>query len=228
MAIRSSKLEKLTIQTYRDRARRQRIGCFKVMFNPPSFSLSHKAVFAAESPMDSSGPKHTYSHSAARSITLDFVFDGTGVAPGSSALGSVSRQIEDFLGKTIYMNGDIHEPNHLRLEWGDGPLQNFDCRMTSADVTYSLFDKSGAPLRATIKCTFADDVDDDKKQALDRKRSPDLTHARVVKAGDTLPLLCKEIYGASHYYLRVAQANHLDDFKNLVPGAMIRFPPLAK
>ena len=56
-------------------------------------------------------------------------------------------------------------------------------------------------------------------------QSPDLTHRRVVKEGDTLPLLCREIYGAPAYYLRVAQVNGLDDFRILTPGQELFFPP---
>jgi nucleoid-associated protein YgaU len=40
------------------------------------------------------------------------------------------------------------------------------------------------------------------------------------------PLLTKEVYGTSAYYLRVAQVNGLDDFRNLTPGQALIFPPL--
>ena len=50
---------------------------------------------------------------------------------------------------------------------------------------------------------------------------------RTVKSGDTLPLLCKEIYGSSAYYLRVAADNELDDFRHLVPGQTLYFKPLS-
>jgi nucleoid-associated protein YgaU len=178
--------------------------------------------------IDTMAPKNTYSHSEARTTSFDFVFDGTGVVPGAPPAGSVSKQIDTFLKSTMHMNGSSHEPNYLRIQWGDGPLQNFDCRMESADVTYSLFDKSGAPLRATIKASVREDLDDPKRNRLEGKQSPDLTHVREVKVGDTLPLLCKQIYGSSRYYVRVAQANQLDSFRQLVPGSVIRFPPLAK
>ena len=49
-----------------------------------------------------------------------------------------------------------------------------------------------------------------------------------MKSGDTLPLLSKAMYGSSQYYLRVAQINNLDDFRNLTPGQAIIFPPLEK
>ena len=64
--------------------------------------------------------------------------------------------------------------------------------------------------------------------AKENKTSPDLSHSRIVKSGDTLPLLSKEIYGSAVHYLRVAQANGLDNFRSLTPGQQIVFPPLEK
>ena len=58
--------------------------------------------------------------------------------------------------------------------------------------------------------------------------SADLTHVRLVKAGDTLPRLCDEIYGEPRMYLEVARANDLDHFRALQPGMRIAFPPLEK
>jgi nucleoid-associated protein YgaU len=54
-----------------------------------------------------------------------------------------------------------------------------------------------------------------------------MTHERIVVAGDTLPAMAQAIYGNSMYYLQVAAYNHLENFRNLVPGTKISFPPLA-
>jgi nucleoid-associated protein YgaU len=126
------------------------------------------------------------------------------------------------------MDGTIHEPKFLKIQWGEGALKDFDCRLESADVEYTSFDRNGAPLHATLKTTFVEDLDPEKRTKLEGKNSPDLSHTRVVKSGDTLPLLAKEIYGSAEYYLRLAQANDLDDFRNLTPGQEIVFPPLEK
>ena len=64
-----------------------------------------------------------------------------------------------------------------------------------------------------------------KEEAQKRTSSPDLTHRRVVVEGDTLPQLCREIYGSPEHYLRVAQVNGLDDFRDLSPGQELFFPP---
>ncbi|PON10328.1 hypothetical protein C2W62_50650, partial [Candidatus Entotheonella serta] len=74
--------------------------------------------------------------------------------------------------------------------------------------------------------TFGEDLHPTKRARKEGKSSPDLSHTRLVKRGDTLPLLTKEIYGTSSHYLRVAQVNGLDDFRNLTPGQTLFFPPL--
>jgi nucleoid-associated protein YgaU len=49
-----------------------------------------------------------------------------------------------------------------------------------------------------------------------------------VKKGDTLPLMCYRIYGDSRYYLQVAMANRLTNFRNLQVGDELFFPPIEK
>jgi nucleoid-associated protein YgaU len=84
------------------------------------------------------------------------------------------------------------------------------------------------PLRAVITANFTDNSDDQTRVALAQDQSSDLTHRRVFKAGDNLPRLCQEIYGNPQLYLKVAQANGLDDFRNLAPGTAVLFPRLEK
>jgi LysM repeat protein len=203
------------------------------MFNPESFSMTHKNVLEKlRQGINTSGRTARYSHSKSDTLSLDLVFDGTAVSDmGISALLemgalSVSDQIKGFLEACFYMDGKIHEPKFLKINWGDGPLKDFECRLESVDIDYTSFEKSGTPLRAKLKTKFVEDIDPEKRNKKDRKSSPDLSHSRVVKPGDTLPLLCKEIYGSSGHYLRVAQANDLDDFRNLIPGQQIKFPPV--
>jgi nucleoid-associated protein YgaU len=100
--------------------------------------------------------------------------------------------------------------------------------LKSVDINYTTFDADGSPLHAELAAQFLEDLAPKKKSALDNLLSPDLTHRRLVKAGDTLPLLCRDIYGTPEHYLRVAEANGLDDFRHLIPGQELLFPPYAK
>ena len=84
------------------------------------------------------------------------------------------------------------------------------------------------PLRALITATFVDNADDKTRVAIAQDKSSDLTHRRILKAGENLPQLCDEIYGDPRLYVKVAEANGFDHFRSLEPGTVILFPPLEK
>jgi len=227
------KLEKLQIIAHENAGR---LGLpkstFTVMFNPSTIEARHENVFQKLQGINTSGRANLFSHGRSESVTLDLVFDGTGVSqsfgvalPGSG-FPSVSRQVDDFLDACFRMDGKIHAPRHLTLLWGDGPLRGFECRMDRVTIQYTAFDRNGSPLRATLKTSFVEDLSPEKRAALENKSSPDLTHHRVVRRGDSLPMLCREIYGTPDPYLFVADANRLDDFRRLAPGQELVFPPL--
>jgi nucleoid-associated protein YgaU len=91
-----------------------------------------------------------------------------------------------------------------------------------------MFRPDGVPLRAVITAAFTENSDDQTRVAVEQKQSPDLTHLRITRAGENLPMLCNQIYGDPRLYLRVAQANGIDDFRNIPPGTRVFFPPLEK
>lgn len=231
------KLKKLTIKAYKkeQRASKDLVGTFEAMFNPPSFSQKYEIQYRKNQGLNSTDKEAQYVLSKPRELNLKLILDGTGVnESGMSSLGkkpkTVSKRVKEFLDLTFQMNSSTHEPNYLMVEWGgekDGGLI-FSCRLSNVDVSYTSFNPDGSPLRAELDVTLISDKDTKKRIAEDNKNSPDLTHYRLVKSGDTLPLLSKEIYGSSSYYFRVAQVNHLDDFRNLTPGQSLFFPPLQR
>jgi nucleoid-associated protein YgaU len=104
----------------------------------------------------------------------------------------------------------------------------FKGRCTGLNIAYKLFNPDGAPIRAICKVTFKEFKEENLRVAEENNQSPDLTHYRVVKKGDTLPLLCFLIYGDSRHYLEVARANKLVNFRNLTVGEELSFPPFDK
>lgn len=225
MSLSLFKLEKLKIQVF---ATRKRSGMpqetFLAMFNPESYSRSHVNVFNNAQAINSSSRSARYSMSRPENLTLKIVLDGTGVIrPNPLMAGSVSKEVERFLELTSYMDGDIHEPRFLTILWGD---LHFKCRLKSVTINYTLFDNSGLPLRAELDTVFVADLDDKERIRKENKNSPDLTHRRMVRAHDTLPLMCEKIYGSAEYVTQVARANDLDSFRDIAPGQELYFPPL--
>jgi len=226
------KLEKLEIQVFSTRERTVPSDSFKVMFNPESYTQSYENVFNALQGINTSGRSAKYSLSKPSDLSLKLILDRTGATEYglSSLMGAlsgtskdVSQMVQEFLELTAYMDGDIHEPKFLTIAWGN---LNFKCRLKSVTVNYTLFDSGGIPLRAELDTTFVADIDDKARLKQENKNSPDLTHWRIVRAHDTLPLMCEQIYGSADYVIKVAKANKLNDFRNLVPGQELFFPPI--
>jgi Contractile injection system tube protein len=159
---------------------------------------------------------------------LDFalLLDGTGVVPkndGGEPTLPVHQQL-DALRKVVFEYvGGKHEPRHVCVVWGS---LIFYGRLTTLSTQFTLFKPDGRPLRAKVALSFVGFLTRQQAQRAANRQSPDLTHRVEVREGDTLPLLCHRVYGDAAYYPEVAGHNRLRDFRRLVPGTVLSFPPL--
>lgn len=216
-------LEKLLIKAY-DKAdySGQPISQFEAFINPNEITLAYEYEWDAAQGHGTTGSRMNFKKAKPGDLSLTFFIDGTG-ASGTPL--DVQAKIQEFQTVTGY-NGAIHRPNYLKVTWGTLSVKR--CVLKSASIAYKLFKPDGVPLRAVITAGFTDNSDDQTRVAMAQDQSPDLTHVRLVKAGDTLPALCDAIYGDPSYYLEVARANGIDHFRRLAPGTRIVFPPLEK
>ncbi|MBK7029900.1 MAG: hypothetical protein IPH45_12105 [Bacteroidales bacterium] len=216
-------LERLIIQAYTtpDYSGKA-VDEFESYVNPNEITLSYEVEYDSAQGTGTTKSRMEFKKMKPGDLTLNFFIDGTG-ANGRKA--EVQQLVEKFQSVTGY-NGDIHRPNYLIIVWGT--IQVRRCILKSASIAYKMFRPDGIPLRAVITAVFTDNADDQSRVAEAQDQSPDLTHIRMVKAGSSLPAMCYEIYGDPSYYLEVARANRLDNFRRLVPGSKIFFPPLEK
>ena len=217
-------LEKLVVQAYSapDYAESSLIDSFESYVNPNEITLAYEMEYDSAQGSGTTGSRMDFKKVKPGDLSLSFFLDGTGA---NGVKIEVQQQVEKFQTLTGY-NGDIHRPNYLKVAWGT--LQVKRCVLKSASIAYKLFKPDGTPLRAVIAATFVDAVADQTRVALAQDSSPDLTHVRVLRAGDTLAALCGQIYGEPALYLKVARANGLDGVRHLPPGTRVRFPPLVK
>ena len=231
-----AEVDKLKITAYKDVDFKKPTGdTFTVMYNPNTFSRSYSTVWDNRSPQGGTAATQSYRRRNSDSVSFEFLFDGTGVSgignkssEPKNAKGKASyvqKQIDAFLKITQELNGETHQPNFLELSWG---TFIFHCVLTTATVTYKLFHSSGTPLRATVKATFTQNMSLTEQAAKAGLSSPDLTHVKIVKAGETLPLIAKEVYGNPLLYLEIARVNNLNNFRKLQPGQKLVLPPVNK
>ncbi len=216
-------LEKMLIKAYEEADfSGEAIDEFEAYINPHELTIAYEMEYDSAQGSGTTGSRMEFKKVKPGDMSLTFFIDGTGA---NGVKVDVQERVEKFQAVTGY-NGNIHRPNYLKVVWGT--LQVKRCVLKSASIAYKLFKPDGVPLRAVVTANFTDSSDDETRVALAQDASPDLTHQRIVKAGDSLPLLCYQIYRDSSYYLDVARANNLDDFRNLEPGTRLYFPPLEK
>jgi hypothetical protein len=195
---------------------------FTAFVNPSEITLAYEMEYDAAQGAGTTGGRMEFKKIKPGDMSLTFFLDGTGA--GGTPL-DVQAAIAQFQTVTGY-NGDIHRPNYLKVVWGT--LQVKRCVLKGASIAYKLFRPDGVPLRAIITANFTDASDDQTRVAMQQDQSADLTHVRVVKAGETLPGLCGRVYGEPGWYLAVARFNRLDNFRVLAPGTRIVLPPAEK
>lgn len=236
-------LEKLTIIPCSDATYNTSSGKpYIALINPEQIEQELALHYTDNAADGGSGEEKTFSKIPAQKMTLKFLFDGTGVidtstssiakaagefsgapATGKSNGGTVKEQIEKFKETTTKFKPDTHEPNYLKIFWGDIVFKG---RITSLKITYTLFKPNGEPLRAIGDAVFEESIDRATQNAAENRNSPDLTHVRTVMEGETLPGMCHRIYKNSKLYLQVAKVNGLSNYRKLEVGTKLFFPPI--
>lgn len=206
----------------------QPTGFFYVaQVNPESYSLDHSVVYNEEQAQGAPGGAAAFHKMPPRTMSFEVVFDATGAigdTPADLLRGAgIVAQVKLFK-KTVYdYFGNAHRPPYVQILWGS---LLFPCQVKTIGFSYKLFSPEGVPLRATAKVSFEEVISNSLITRLADALSADLTHVRTVQAGDTLPLLCYQIYGDSTLYPQVATANGLASCRSLRVGQQLAFPPL--
>ncbi|VXB30236.1 conserved hypothetical protein [Flavobacterium sp. 9AF] len=224
----AGELKKLKVVAYSDPEFSSKVadGEFDTLMNPEKYTFHYKIEQDEQQAAGTSTVSPRFKKTLPENLELEFVFDRTGVIEGKEALESgIIDDIEKFKKVILDYNGEEHKPNYLVISWGS---LLFKGSLTEMDIEFKLFKPDGTPIRAVAKAKFTGFVEDDLRAARENNKSPDLTHIRIVKEGDTLPLLSYKIYGDAKYYLEVAKANNIINFRKLKTGQEIFFPPLQK
>ncbi|MCC9018710.1 MULTISPECIES: hypothetical protein [Flavobacterium] len=224
----AGELEKLKIVAYSDPQFNNKIadGKFSTLMNPEKYTYHYKIETDDTQASGTSTVSPKFNKKLPENLELDFVFDRSGVISGyKSSSNGIIDDIEKFKKVILDYNGDEHKPNYLMISWG---TLLFKGALTEMEIEFKLFNPDGTPIRAIAKAKFQGFVEDNLRAARENNKSPDLTHYRIVKEGDTLPLMTYHIYGDSKYYLEVAKVNNIINFRKLKTGQKLFFPPLQK
>lgn len=226
----TGEFEKLKIYAYTDpgcgddKLAKLPVNPIVAMINPENYSEEIKIEFNNGQANGTSGNQPRFEKKLPSELALEFLYDNTGIIddrPRDDISNDIA-QLKDFL---MGYDGDIHQTRFFKFVWGTALMKGV---CSALNITYKLFNPDGKPIRAICKVTIKEVTEEQRRVLEQNNHSPDLTHFRIVKRGDTLPLMCYQIYGDAKYYMQVAQVNRLANFRQLEPGSELFFPPFNK
>ena len=218
-------LKKLVFIPCTDAACTQEVSAekYEVMYNPNNIAVKLQIERDDKQANGETSSPQNFIKIKPQDYSFEFIIDGTGA--NGETKKDVPQEVSDFLSTVYYLKGNEHQPRYLKILYGSVLLK---CVLKSVDITYNLFSPGARPLRAKVNASFTSCLDQDLSEMINNKSSPDLTHQRKFKRSDKLISMSNAIYKKNSYYLEVARANNLDNFRNLSEGTEVFFSPVSK
>lgn len=190
---------------------------YTVLVNPESYSVNRAVNYEKEKHMQSGETTMYFNNIVAEDLTIQLLFDATGSLGNIPLLPqqNVLDQINYFL-SVVFVDSEIKcgKPKPLQLVWG--PMQ-FDGLLESVNITYSHFDATGFPIRATANCVFTGgSIKENYKPEVKFKKNGDTRkvvdfakqkHAinAVLKYGSYVAIVAQQPRSAMPKSLRIAE-----------------------
>jgi LysM repeat protein len=197
---------------------------FEVQFNPSTYAISKSVVWNG-APVDAyNAPYLKFGGGGSRQLTMDLFYDVTEPVNGRHILDV--REETNKLVALSRIHRTLERPPVVKIAWGTGEPTNSDFPfigvISQLTQTFKLFSHDGRPLRADVSVTFTEFLSPEKDQHL---TDPDFTTRRV-RRGDTLSAIAADAYGDPARWRIIAEANNLDDPRQLEIGLRLAIPKL--
>ena len=192
-----------------------------VCFNPREYVLTKVAPWVEHQIQGYDSPKYQWTSGAPMQMKVDLFFDAY---EEKGDARNVRKMGTDMLHSFTLVDPEVHRPPKLLFVWGT-ELQ-FKCYLRNLSIRYTMFLEDGTPVRATASCLFVENTDPAEQRKGKPLHSPDHTKRRVVKQGDTLAWIAAKEYGNPAEWRIIAQANDIDDPRQLTVGRELLIPPL--
>jgi len=200
-------------------------GSLEFKFNPSEISVSKSAGWnaAPRSMNTKAGGKPEYTGSQPRTVSLQVFFDDW-----ESAVGDVTKQVELLFEwctpSRLSFSSQKHQPPALRFIWGSNiPMATRTFYLEKVDAKYTMFGRTGNPLRATVSISLKEFPDDLPGQN-PTSGSINARSTHLISDGDSLQSIATKEYGSPNLWRGLAIFNEIDDPLRLTMGNRILLP----
>jgi hypothetical protein len=212
----------------------QYLGKVQAHFNPSELRYSREVAWTIDptsgQTIIATSPRIEFQSSRPQTLAIDLFFDtyegvpgGPAPAPGTSPATDVSRYTGQVASLATLWR-ELHRPPRCQLWWGQYLL--IRGVLTSISENYNFFLADGTPVRAVLSCTFTEAIDPDDRVTAPEQHSSDVDKRRIVRRGDTLSSIALQEYNDASKWRHIAEANKLDDPRQLRPGQSLLIPSL--
>ncbi|HVS06195.1 MAG TPA: peptidase M23 [Candidatus Dormibacteraeota bacterium] len=194
-------------------------------FNPSEYSVQKTAQWDApkRSMSTKAGAKPEFIGSGPQTVSLQIFFDDW-----EAPYGDVTKHVEKLFkwcqpSQKSTARDNPHPPL-LRLIWGSNlHLAEHKFYLASVNAKYTMFGRTGNPLRATADISLKESPDEPAAQ----NPTSGSIHARathLISEGDTLQSIATNEYGNPNLWRGLATFNDIDDPLRLNIGSRILIP----
>jgi hypothetical protein len=187
-----------------------------VLFNPTDLSMDRASHYASMPVPGLSMPILQYIRGESDVLTLELFLDRTD--QGSDVDADIKK-----LSTFCRIDGVLHAPPVMEFSWANfvftGVVTSFRQRMT-------LFSEDGRTLRARITLSLKSYKSAQVQLRELKLQSPDRTHVRILREGETLAHIANEAYGDPRLWRPIALANDIERPGFVPVGTPLTVPSL--
>lgn len=219
----SGKLEKAEIIVLNGKREGETLEC---RFNPNQYTRAKSVNYGELTATGSGASIAQFVDGNAETLDMELFFDTSDRLEehdGGPPV-DVREQYTDFIDDLLAVDGELHAPPVCRFVWGDGV--DFTAHLERAEKRFTKFLPSGVPVRAWVDVTFREFKTPDYHKSEVSPESTDKTKVWTVTEGDTLWLIAEEEYGDPAEWRTIAEANDVENPRDVEAGQRLELPPL--
>jgi hypothetical protein len=201
-------------------------GVIKCQFNPSSLTISKSLDWDGSKSPSFNSPMLKFAGGDSATYDLSLFFDSYSENPPKDVREYTNKLLALSLrgaGYSMFLV-PFSSPPTVKLVWGKITL--FSAVVTQVDITFTMFDPNGTPIRAKADVKFRQSelLGDDIIPAQNPTSRTDSRKTRIVNSSQRLDQIAFEEYGDSRYWRLIAEANGLDNPFQLLDGQIITIP----
>jgi nucleoid-associated protein YgaU len=201
--------------------RQSKLEPIEVLFNPNTYTIGKTIAWTgAAGSREINAPELQFGGGQSRSLTIDLFFDTT------EETVDAKKDVRTLTNKLVELSRIVGTLEPLRppvckVSWGkDSSDFPFIGVVTQLTQNFNLFLPDGRPVRANLRVAFTEFIYLIKEEL---EIDPEFT-TRLVKRGDTLSSIAGEVYRDPTIWRVIAEANRLDDPRQVPVGRRLNIP----